>query len=126
MKSRLSGVARISFQIALIFVIWMIAYALKNRLNLPIASGILGFFLLLMLLQTKCLKLETVEQGANVLLAELLIFFIPPVVGVIQYQELLISNGLKILIVIVLSTAMVMATSVWVVKIFLNQHEEGG
>ena len=104
----------------------MIAYALKNRLNLPIASGILGFFLLLMLLQTKCLKLETVEQGANVLLAELLIFFIPPVVGVIQYQELLISNGLKILIVIVLSTAMVMATSVWVVKIFLNQHEEGG
>lgn len=32
-------------------------------------------------------RLEEVENGADLLLGELLVFFIPPVVGVIQYQE---------------------------------------
>lgn len=46
--------------------------------------------------------------------------FIPPVVGVIQYQNLLIASGCKILLVILISTLLVMMTSVYTVKLFLN------
>ncbi len=108
-------------QILVIFAIWIFAYIAEKFLHLPIASGVLGFFILLFLLQMKWLRLDQVEQGADLLLAELLLFFIPPVVGVIQYQQLLVQSGWKILLVIILSTALVMMTSVWMVKFFLDE-----
>lgn len=109
-------------QIVMIMAVWGFAYMVQKLLHLPIASGVLGFFILLFLLQMKWLRLEQIEQGADVLLAELLLFFIPPVVGVIQYQQLLLASGWKILIVIMLSTAMVMMTSVWIVRLFLDEE----
>ncbi|MBP2543725.1 holin-like protein [Acinetobacter guillouiae] len=96
---------------------------LQKLLNLPIASGVLGFFILLILLQMQWLNLEKVSLGADILLGELLLFFIPPVVGVIQYQQLLLISGWKIFLVILLSTALVMASSVLMVKIFLQQDD---
>ncbi|GAA5557013.1 TPA: CidA/LrgA family protein [Acinetobacter baumannii] len=108
--------------IIIILVVWGCAYVLQKLLNLPVASGVLGFFLLLFLLEMKWLKLAHVEQGANLLLGELLLFFIPPVVGVIQYQDLLFASGWKILLVILISTALVMMVSVYTVRLCLKQE----
>lgn len=113
-----------SCQIILILVVWGCAYGLQKLLSLPVASGVLGFFLLLFLLEMKWLKLAQVEHGADLLLAELLLFFIPPVVGVIQYQDLLIVSGWKILLVILISTALVMMASVYSVQLFLKQDDQ--
>jgi holin-like protein len=111
-----------SSPIIIIFAVWGCAYVLQKLLNLPVASGVLGFFLLLFLLEMKWLKLAHVEQGANLLLGELLLFFIPPVVGVIQYQDLLFASGWKILLVILISTALVMMVSVYTVRMCLKQE----
>lgn len=111
-----------SSPIIIILVVWGCAYVLQKLLNLPVASGVLGFFLLLFLLEMKWLKLAHVEQGANLLLGELLLFFIPPVVGVIQYQDLLFASGWKILLVILISTALVMMVSVFTVRLCLKQE----
>ena len=106
-----------------ILAVWSCADVLQKLLSLPVASGVLGFFLLLFLLEMKWLKLAHVERGADLLLAELLLFFIPPVVGVIQYQDLLITSGWKILLVILISTALVMMVSVYSVWLLLKQPE---
>ena len=110
-------------QILLILMVWGFAYTMQTRLHLPIASGVLGFFILLFLLETQWIRLEQVEHGANLLLTELLLFFIPPVVGVIQYQQLLIISGWKIVIIIFISTFMVMASSMLSVRMLLKQDE---
>lgn len=110
-------------QILLILMVWGFAYTMQKLLHLPIASGVLGFFILLFLLETQWIRLEQVEQGANLLLTELLLFFIPPVVGVIQYQQLLIISGWKIVIIIFISTFMVMASSMLSVRMLLKQDE---
>lgn len=120
LKTQISKLKSSSYQIINILAVWGCAYVLQKLLNLPVTSGVLGFFLLLFLLKTNWLKFANVEQGANFLLSELLLFFIPPVVGVIQYQNLLISSGCKILLVILISTLLVMMTSVYTVKLFLN------
>ena len=112
---------RAMLQIIIILAIWAIASLLQQIMHLPVASGILGFFILLFLLEVKWLQLEEVENGADLLLGELLVFFIPPVVGVIQYQELLMASGWKIIAVIAVSTFMVMAASVFTVRMFLQQ-----
>ncbi|MEG2636696.1 MAG: CidA/LrgA family protein [Acinetobacter sp.] len=120
-RNRLKKLKTASYQIIIILAVWSCAYVLQKLLNLPVASGVLGFFLLLFLLEMKCLKLAHVERGADLLLAELLLFFIPPVVGVIQYQDLLIASGWKILLVILISTALVMMVSVYSVRLLLKQ-----
>ncbi|MHA3084207.1 CidA/LrgA family protein [Acinetobacter sp. ANC 5383] len=107
-----------------LLAVWGCAYGLQKLLNLPVASGVLGFFLLLFLFEMKWLKLTRVEHGADLLLSELLLFFIPPVVGVIQYQDLLIASGWKILLVILISTALVMMASVYTVRMFLKQEDQ--
>lgn len=120
-RNRLKKLKTASCQIIIILAVWGCAYVLQKLLNLPVASGVLGFFLLLFLLEMKWLKLAHVEHGAELLLAELLLFFIPPVVGVIQYQDLLIASGWKILLVILISTALVMMVSVYSVRLLLKQ-----
>ena len=120
-RTRLKKLKTASCEIIIILAVWSCAYVLQKLLNLPVASGVLGFFLLLFLLEMKWLKLAHVERGAELLLAELLLFFIPPVVGVIQYQDLLIASGWKILLVILISTALVMMVSVYSVRLLLKQ-----
>ena len=122
-RTRLKKLNTASYQIIIILAVWSCAYVLQKLLNLPVASGVLGFFLLLFLLEMKWLKLAHVERGADLLLAELLLFFIPPVVGVIQYQDLLITSGWKILLVILISTALVMMVSVYSVRLLLKPPE---
>lgn len=88
---------------------------LMNRLavwmHLPIPGSILGIFVLFALLQFRIVKLEWIELGANWLLAELLLFFIPAAVGVMNYIPLLEQDGIRILAVVILSTLMVMVSS---------------
>ena len=122
-RTRLKKLKTASYQIIIILAVWSCADVLQKLLNLPVASGVLGFFLLLFLLEMKWFKLAHVERGADLLLAELLLFFIPPVVGVIQYQDLLITSGWKILLVILISTALVMMVSVYSVRLLLKQPE---
>ena len=112
-----------SYQIIIMLAVWSCDYVLRRLLSLPLASGVLGFFLLLFLLEMKWLKLAQAEHGADFLLGELLLFFIPPVVGVIQYQDLLIISGWKILLVILISTTLVMMASVYAVRMFLKRED---
>lgn len=111
-------------QLGLIICIWAVAYLIQHLFNLPIASGVLGLFLLLILLQLGWLKLENIEQGTQFLLGNLLLFFIPPVVGLVQYQELLWQRGGQIIFSIVLSTICVMISSVWSIQFLLRKSKQ--
>ena len=68
-------------------------------------------FLLLCGLLTRTLQLSWFKLGARWLLAEMLLFFIPAVIAVVKYPEMMRHQGLAILLVIVLSTLFVMAVT---------------
>lgn len=95
-------------QILFFVLISYLMNGLASLLHLKIPGSILGIALVFLLLQTKILKLEWVDLGAKWLLAEMLLFFIPPAAGMIQYQTLLLSNGFRILLVVACSTVTVM------------------
>lgn len=111
-------------QLALIILVWAAADLIQTTFQLPIASGVLGLFLLLLLLQLKWIKLSMVEQGAQFLLSNLLLFFIPPVVGLIQYQELLWQRGGQLVFAITVSTICVMVSSVWSIQWLLRKSTQ--
>jgi holin-like protein len=78
-------------------------------LHIPIPGSILGFFMLLLFLETKVVQPRWLDSGANFLIAELLLFFIPSAVGVVEYKHLIEIEGVSFELIILFSTLTVMA-----------------
>ena len=98
-------------QIALLLAFWLLGGAVARATDLPLPGGIVGMALVLSLLATRQLSVLSMRRGAEWLLAEMLLFFIPAVLAVLDHREFLGLLGLKILIVIVVGTTIVMAVT---------------
>ncbi len=103
------------FQVLLVFIFWFASELVVKLIKLPVSGGIFGLGIVLLLLVTKRLKLDSIRIGAQLLLADMLLFFIPAVLAILEHQEFLGILGLKILFVIILSTIIVMSTTALVV-----------
>lgn len=90
-------------QVLFLSFIGVVGNLLQQWLNLPLPGTLVGMLLLFALLMTGIVKLDYVEQGAAILISELLLFFIPSAIGVIQYTQLFGSTGAMLLGVIVTS-----------------------
>ncbi|WP_315905981.1 CidA/LrgA family protein [Priestia koreensis] len=109
------------FQIILLTGIFMVGQELVRWLHLPVPGSVVGLFLLLILLQTKVIKLKWIEKGGNLLVAELLLFFIPATVGLMNYTDVLKNYGWQILLIILISTALVMASTGMIAELIFKR-----
>jgi holin-like protein len=96
---------------------------LAEMLRLHIPGSIIGIVILFVLLQTRIVKLEWVDAGAKWLLAEMLLFFIPPAVGIVQYKDLVWNSGVSILIVVAGSLLVVMTCTGLLAERLAKQKE---
>ncbi|MFE6074549.1 CidA/LrgA family protein [Paenibacillus sp. NPDC057886] len=96
-------------QVALLMAFSLLMDQLARAFHLPVPGSILGMIVLFILLQTRVVKLRWIEIGAAWLLGELLLFFIPSAVGIMNYMPMLEQDGLQILFIVLLSTFLVMA-----------------
>lgn len=108
MHARLHRFFTIMWQVGLLILFSMAGNAAVDHLHWHIPGPMLGMVLLFVLLRTKLIRLDWVAAGANWLLAELLLFFIPAAVGIIQYRQAMAADGSRVLLVIALSTVAVM------------------
>ncbi|KOG03485.1 LrgA family protein [Pseudomonas syringae pv. aceris] len=83
-------------QTLLLMVIWAAADRFARVAHLPFSGGILGLVVLVVLLMTGAVKPPMVEKGAELLLGNMLLYFIPLVVSVVQYTQLFEVEGLKL------------------------------
>jgi holin-like protein len=95
-------------QVGLIVAIWLLATWLSQHLLPRVPPGIAGIAIALGLMALGLLRREWVADGAAWLLREMLLFFVPVVIAVVQYPALFHQHGLAILFVIVVSTTLVM------------------
>ncbi|MBD8976319.1 CidA/LrgA family protein [Veillonella magna] len=103
-------IALIVTQIIGLAIIAGIGNMITELLHLPLPGTLVGMILLFVLLLTGVVKLEWFEQGAAVLIGELLLFFIPSAIGIIQYSQLFGSTGAMLLGVIVTSIITLLAS----------------
>lgn len=97
-----------TLQVGVLLGVTMLSNGITQMLHLKVPGSILGILLVIVLLQTKVIRLEWIESGANLLIAELMLFFIPSAVGVIQYKQVMVTDGMRFEGVILLSTLTVM------------------
>ncbi|WP_421206824.1 CidA/LrgA family protein [Aeromonas enteropelogenes] len=103
------------FQIALLALVWLLADTAVRILHIPLPANLTGMLLLLACILLGVVKAQWVEAGARWLLAEMLLFFVPAVVAVVNYQELLLQEGWRIMVVLLVSTTLVLGTTALVV-----------
>ncbi|HIC0079319.1 TPA: CidA/LrgA family protein [Escherichia coli] len=107
---------QVFFQVVLYAGLFIFAQYLVSWLHLPLPANLVGMILMLALIVCRILPLQWVRAGARWLLAEMLLFFVPAVVAVVNYAQLLLVDGWRIFAVIALSTVMVLGTTAWVVE----------
>ncbi|PWR22444.1 CidA/LrgA family protein [Zavarzinia compransoris] len=96
-------------QLGLIVGFWAFGDVVARWSGLPVPGGVIGMVLLLALLLGHGLGPASIRRGADVLLADMLLFFVPAVMGLLDHREFLGVLGLKLFAVILLGTLAVMA-----------------
>ncbi|WP_165311965.1 CidA/LrgA family protein [Vibrio ziniensis] len=104
------------FQIVALALVWLVSDYLVQTFQFPMPANLLGLVLLLGLIFSKVVNVEWLRKGATWLLAEMLLFFVPAVVAVVNYQDLLQQEGIRIMAVLLVSTVLVIASTAWVVE----------
>ena len=105
---RIGNLAQIVAQSALLAALWFIADQAARRLSLPVPGSVVGLATLLALLLTGGIAPKWVKAGADWLLSNMLLFFIPAAVAVVQYGGLFKSDGWRLALVVVAGTLTVM------------------
>lgn len=77
--------------------------------KLPIPGSIFGMLILLILLQTKVVKLETVDPAAGALLSVMILLFIPGGVNLLNVYDKFDGVLFQVLAIIIVTTVVVMA-----------------
>lgn len=108
--------AQTVWQVGVLITAWWLADAAASALHLPFSGGVVGLFVLVALLLAGWVRPAAIELGANWLLANMLLFFIPLVVSVVQFTQLLKSQGLMLFVNIGLGFASVMLATAFTVE----------
>ncbi len=96
-------------QLALIGGFWWFGTLVAGWSGLPVPGGVIGMVAVLALLLAKGIRPGTIRRGADLLLADMLLFFVPAVMGLLDHREFLGPLGLELLGAILLGTLLVMA-----------------
>lgn len=105
---RMGYLTQIVVQSAFLAGLWFAADQAARRLNLPVPGSVIGLAVLLVLLLTGGVAPKWVKAGADWLLSNMLLFFIPAAVAVVQYGGLFKSDGWRLALVVVAGTLTVM------------------
>ena len=95
-------------QLVLIALITFFGEVLNYLLPLPIPASIYGMVIMFLCLKTGIIKLERVEDTADLLLNVMPIFFIAPTVGIMDSFGLIKNDLFGILVICIISTMVVM------------------
>lgn len=109
-------VARVVSEMAVLLAIYFIGCQIVAVLHMPIPGGVIGMALLLLAFATGWVNPATLQLGAGVLMTEMLLFFIPALMSLLDYGTLVRTEGWRILLVIGVSTLLVMVVTAFTVE----------
>lgn len=90
-------------QIAGLVLINKLGFYLVDYFNLMIPGNVAGLIILFLLLWSKIIKLEWIEQASDYLVKHLSFFFVSISVGLMTLGGMLAKNGLELAAVIIIS-----------------------
>lgn len=111
--SKMTYPLKVITQLLFLIGLWWIGSFIQQFFHLPISAGVIGLILLLFALMSGIMKLVWIKSGADFILAELVLMFIPCVVGLVKYKQLFITQGWQLILAVVLGTICVMVMTAY-------------
>lgn len=110
---KLLHLAQIILQLSFLVIIWWVASVIQRTLNLPVSAGVIGLLLVLFALLSGLFKLQWIKTGSDFILGELVLLFIPCVVGIIKYKDLFLTQGWQLILAVFIGTICVMLATAY-------------
>lgn len=108
-------------QLGIIVGICLAGELLNKIFKIPIPGNVLGLIILLALLTTGMIKLEKIEKISKFLLDHLAFFFVPSAANILNNLDLIQSQWLPIMGVILISTVIVMTVTGLTVQFLIRR-----
>ncbi|ACJ27708.1 LrgA [Shewanella piezotolerans WP3] len=93
---------------------------LASWLHSPLPGSVIGLAILLLLLCGKVIPEKAVNSGAAWLIGDLLLFFIPPVVAVLKYEDILEQYGVTLISSMLAASCLVLLGTAFTVDRLFN------
>lgn len=122
-RARLSHLSRLVLQLVVLIALYLLGGQIAAWLAWPIPGGVIGHGLLLAAFASGRVQPAALQLGAGLLMAEMLLFFIPALMSLLDYGALLRSEGWRILLVIGVSTLLVMLATALTVELVCRWSE---
>ncbi len=119
---------KVIVQIGVVFAVCLIGELIVRWIPFPFPSSVMGMVLLFLLLFFKVLRTEHIRQKTDFMLKNMAFFFVPAGVGLLGNVDYLISNGIALLTICVVSTILTFFAAAYTVKavIALQNKFRGG
>ena len=82
-------------QLGVLIGFWCFGQAIAQFFRLPAPGGVIGLAAVLALLLARRISVSSIRRGAKMLLAEMLLFFVPAVMALLDHSEFLGVLGLE-------------------------------
>ena len=107
-------------ELALIFGICLVGEGVAALLPVTFPASVISMVLLMVLLLTGVVKDRHIQKVSHFLVANMAFFFLPSFVGLLEHMELLKSQLVTLLLIVVLTTPVVYLVTGWTVQLFLR------
>lgn len=114
-------------ELALILVICLLGEGIAALLPVAFPASVISMVLLMLLLLCGAVKERQIQVTSKFLVANMGIFFVPAVVGTIEYAELLSRQLLPFVVIVLITTPVVYGITAWTVQLLMRwmKKEDG-
>ena len=109
-------------ELALIFGICLVGEGVAALLPVAFPASVISMVLLMVLLLTGVVKDRHIQPVSHFLVANMAFFFLPSFVGLLEHIELLKSQLVPLLLIIVLTTPVVYLITGWTVRLLMLRY----
>jgi holin-like protein len=98
-------------QVGLVLAFWFAGQKAVDLTGLPVPGGVIGMLVVLVLLASRRISVFSMRRGAQWFMADMVLFFVPACLALLDHRELIGLLGLKILVVVLGGTVAVMGVT---------------
>ena len=109
-------------ELALIFGVCLVGEGVAALLPVAFPASVISMVLLMVLLLTGVVKDRHIQTASHFLVANMAFFFLPSFVGLLEHIELLKSQLVPLLLIIVLTTPVVYLVTGWTVRLLMLRY----
>ena len=108
------------FELGILFLICMAGEGIATLLPIMIPASVISLILLLILLLCGGVKERTIQGTSQFLIDNMGLFFIPAIVGTLEYLDVLKLQAIPFLLITVVSTPIVYFITAWSVQLLMK------